>query len=300
MKKKPAWLAYLKRGLRQGSWPALQRFVVSKKVYDLPPVRLHTNSDTCVHVCLCEAHVTMLHWMLRSLIRHAEAPFRVIIHDDGSCSEKTRAGLMQKFEGLEFITRSEARKRVPPLLKNYPLLREWWPTNEGSINVKWLDAYLLGDSQIILLLDPDVLFFTNPGDLFEVNSRTLWMKDVCYMLEIAPEESVRLFGGHPLPPLNTGVGRIERCRFSLELAERVLRRLQKPRDDMTLHAVITAQGNDFSLLPPSYALATELGLNGIIAKHYTNPYRFWFFEEGVPRVARDLGLPLSRWLRERA
>jgi len=278
----------------------LQRFVVSEKVHDLPPVRLNTNSDVCVHVCLCEAHATMLHWMLRSLIRHAEAPFRVMVHDDGSCSARTRSELLEKFDGLEFITRSEARKLVPPLLKDYPLLREWWPTNERSINVKWLDAYLLGTSRIILLVDPDVLFFTNPVDLFESNSHTLWMRDIGYMLEISPEESVSLFGGHALPPLNTGIGRIERSRFSLEVAEGVLRRLQKPRDDMTLHAVITAQRSDFALLPSSYQVATSLGLGGIIAKHYVTPSRFWFYEEGVPRVARDLGLPLSRWLRERA
>jgi hypothetical protein len=297
--KKPAWLAYLKRGLRQGTWPALQRFVVGEKIRDLAPVRLNTSSEICAHVSLCEAHATMLHWMLRSLLHHAKAPFGVTIHDDGSCSAKTQIELQEKFPGLEFIARSEARKLIPPLLKEYPLLHEWWPKNERSINAKWLDAYLLGKSRFVVFVDPDVLFFGNPVEVFEENPQTVWMRDCCYMLEIDPEDSVRLFGGYPLPELNTGLGRIERSRFRPELAERLLQVLKKPRDDMTLHAVMTAQRNDFTLLPSKYKIATELGLEGVVAKHYTNPYRFWFYEEGIPRVSRDLGLPLSRWLRER-
>jgi hypothetical protein len=297
--KKPAWLSYLKRGLRQGSWPALQRFVVSRKIHGLPPVRLNTNSEFCVHVCLCEAHVTMFHWMLRSLIHHMQAPFRVTVHDDGSCSEKTRAELLEKFDGLQFIRRREAQELMMPLLEHHPLLQRWWPTNERTINVKWLDPYILGDSPFVIVLDPDVLFFRKPGELFEREPQCAWMRDCCYMLEIDSKESVRLFGGHPLPELNTGIGRIERSRFNLDVAEGVLRVLQKPRDDMTLHAVITARRNDFAFLRPAYKLATELGLDGVVAKHYTNPYRFWFYEEGIPRVARDMGLPLARWLRER-
>jgi len=260
---------------------------------------LQTSSDLCVHVHLCQAQATMLHWMLRSLIRHTQVPFRVMVHDDGSCSPETRSELLEKFEGLEFITRSEARERIPPLLKNHPLLRQWWPTTERSWNVKWIDAYLLGDSRFVLFLDPDVLFFANPTELFQRTSQTLWMEDICYMLEIDPQESVRLFGGYPLPPLNTGLGRIERCRFSLDMAERVLQVQREPRGEMTMHAVITAQRRDFSLLPSSYRIATELGLGSVIAKHYVTPYRFWFYEEGIPRVASDLGLPLGRWLRER-
>jgi hypothetical protein len=241
----------------------------------------------------------MLHWMLRSLIHHAKAPFRVVIHDDGSCSEKTRIDLQTKFEGLLFMSRSETAKLIAPLLEGHPLLQEWWPTNARSVNVKWLDAYLLGDSRFIVFVDPDILFFGNPVELFEPNPQPAWLRDSEYMLEIDPEESVRLFGGYPLPVLNAGMGRIERSRFNLDLAEHVLRVLQQPRDDMTMHAVITAQQNDFTFLPPAYKMATQLGLEGVVAKHYTNPYRFWFYEEGIPRVAQHLGLPLSRWLRER-
>ena len=44
---------------------------------------------------------------------------------------------------------------------------------------------------------------------------------------------------------------------------------------------------------------TEPGLQGVVAKHYTTPARFWLYEEGIPRVARQLDLPLPRWFRER-
>jgi hypothetical protein len=70
-------------------------------------------------------------------------------------------------------------------------------------------------------LDSDVLFFGEPSTLFEEGT-SAWMRDSSYMLDIESQASVGLFGGHPLPPLNAGVGRIERARFDLDLAAALL------------------------------------------------------------------------------
>jgi hypothetical protein len=162
-----------------------------------------------------------------------------------------------------------------------------------------VDVYLLGETPHVVLLDSDILFFADPEELFRDSPEAVWMRDSSYMLYVKPEESVRLFGGQPLPQLNSGVGRIERGRFSLDLAEALLAHLKVPRDDQTLHAVTTARRPAFGLLPDTYDCATERGLRGLVCKHYTNPFRFMYYEEGIPRAAKLLGLPLPRWLRER-
>jgi len=288
---------YFKRGIRQGLWPLQQRFIVAPKIMQLPPVELKTSNEFGVHVRICESDAIMLHWALRSLLNVVNIPFQLTIHDDGSCSEQTLSLLAEKFIGITIIKREDAAKRVLPLLKDYPTLLQWWPTTYRSL--KWLDIYLLGNTRYIIFLDSDILFFQEPIELFRACPTTVWMQDSSYMLYVQPQESVELFGGYPLPQLNSGLGRMERSRFNLELAEKVLRHLKSPRDDQTLNAVITAQFSDHELLPSSYDCATALGLENKIAKHYTTPFRFWFYEEGIPRVSKLLNMPLHLWLQER-
>lgn len=297
--RKSEFLRFAKRGIRQGTWPLLQRYLVAPEITKLPAIRIPAASELGVHVFVCEPQAIMLHWALRSLLEVCHTPFSITIHDDGSCSAKTLSLLAEKFPGARIVHRDEAVKLIPPKLSKHTLLKQWWLASACSINVKWIDAYLIGDSPYIILLDPDVLFFDEPLELFQSTGKTVWMRDSSYMLELAPQESVALFGGYPLPQMNTGLGRIERARFDPGLAELLLNHLQTPRDDMTLHAVITAQKPDFEMLPGEYDCATQLGLEGKIAKHYTSPFRLWFYEEGIPRVAKLLGLSNRRWLNER-
>lgn len=239
----------------------------------------------------------MFHWMLRSLLSLWLKPFRVVIHDDGSLSKETIASLRETFVGIEVIGAKEAEARMAVLLCNHPGLMRWWPTTHWA--KKALDVYLLGDSKYMILLDADVLFFGEPSTLFAEEGTSAWMRDSSYMLDIESQASVGLFGGHPLPPLNAGVGRIERARFDLDLAAALLEVVPRPSNDMVFHAVMTAQREDFELLPDAYDCGLESGLKGVLVRHYTNPVRFWYYEEGIPRAARNLELPLSRWSRER-
>jgi hypothetical protein len=289
---------YLRRGFREGTWPLLQRFVVAPRILRQPPIQIHRSDTFEVHMRICERDALLLHWSLRSLLHNCQQRFGVTIHDDGTCSTQTLSIFAEKFPGAKIITRSKAASHIMPLLDSFPNLRQWWPTTYRAI--KWLDVYLLGDTTYIIFLDSDVLFFREPLDLFQECSTTVWMRDVAYTLYIDAQESVALFGGFPLPPLNSGLGRMERSRFNLSLAEKVLIHLKQPRDDQTLHAVITAQYPDHDLLPShAYNCAFNLGLEYMIAKHYTTPFRFWLYEEGIPRVARILKLPLHHWLTER-
>lgn len=288
---------FLRRALRQGAWPLLQRYSTFPGILTLGPVELASAGATAVHILLCERDVVMFHWMLRSLLSVWFRPFRVVVHDDGSLSKETIASLRRTFVGIEVVGAQEAEARMAVLLRNHPGLLQWWPTTHWA--KKALDVYLLGNSKYMILLDADVLFFGEPSTLFAEVGTSAWMRDSSYMLDIESQASVGLFGGHPLPPLNAGVGRIERARFDLDLAAALLKAVPRPSNDMVFHALMTAQREDFELLPDAYDCGLESGLKGVLVRHYTNPVRFWYYEEGIPRAARNLALPLSRWSRER-
>jgi hypothetical protein len=66
--------------------------------------------------------------------------------------------------------------------------------------------------------------------------------------------------------------------------------------DQILLALLTANGRWTLLDEDRYMQASEPGVRGVKAKHYTTSFRALYWEEGIPVAARALKLPLSRWL----
>ncbi|HKQ03903.1 MAG TPA: hypothetical protein VJ464_02135 [Blastocatellia bacterium] len=307
---KPEFIRFVRRGIRQGTWPLLQRYAAFKRILNLPPIQISQDSDFAVHILTCERDALMLHWAVRSFASHVSEPFQLVIHDDGSCSPNTLKRFSETFLGATVIPRRQACLEVAKHLRGFPNLLE---TNRNSFaSIRWIDFYLLGASKFIIFLDPDVLFFASPTHLFEGSDSALWMRDCFYSLHITQEEANDRFGGITLPQLNGGLGRIPRSCFDPMLASRVLDFMQQSyvgqraaqlglptMDDMPYSAVYSAVYGKCHLLPESYQIGMEPGLQGVIAKHYTTPRRFLFFEEGIPRVAHHLGVSLPPWLRER-
>lgn len=305
----PEILRFLKRAARQGSWPLLQRYSVFPRIIEQPPVECAKTSDFAVHVLVCEKDATMLHWCLRSLLQCATSPFRLYVHDDGSCRAETLDRLRRSFVNAEVLQRDRASAVVEPRIVDSPELVQW--RREDYIAAKCLDFYLIGDEEWVIILDGDVLFFTDPTEIFERSQFAIWMQDCFYSPYIEPDEAEKLFGWRPMP-VSGGLGRMRRESADLKLLQEVLRFKAQPHihararqrglprlEDQTYHALLAGRQPQSRFLPASYQVALEPGLQGIIAKHYTTPARFLLFEEGIPRVAQHLSMNLPRWLSER-
>lgn len=289
---------FFKRALREGTWPLLQRLLVYPKVLRLPPVPLGSNPDFGVHVVVGEQHVLMAHWMIRTLHHFAGAVLDVTIHGDRTLTPKSAAGFSASFPGIRTIGWKATRDHVRDLLRWHPRLDRW--SRQSAWALKGLDVYLLGSSRFVVLVDADVLFFGKPDPLFAATPGAVWMRDGSYALDLPPEAGRDLFGLCPFLQLNAGCGRIARSAFDLDLAERLLAHIGEPVGDQIIHAAMSARLADATLLPAlEFNYVKERGLEGRIARHYTTPYRFLLIEEGVPRAARLLGLPLPAPLRER-
>lgn len=289
---------FFKRALRQGTWPLLQRLLVYPKVLRLPPVRFAGNATHAVHTVVRERDAIMAHWMLRTLHHFAPTPLSVTLHLDPTVSPGTARLVAERFPDARVVSHDEAMARVMPQLLGRSRLARWRESSAWAI--KAVDTYLLGTSRWMISLDCDVLFFGPPLELFEESPAAAWMEDGNYALDVPPAAGVDGLGLRPLLPINTGVGRIERGLFEPAIAERVLGMVAEPVNDQLIHAALTAQVADAALLPRGpYNYVKERGLEGRIARHYTTPYRFLLIEEGVPRAARLLGLPLPAALRER-
>lgn len=290
---------FFKRALRQGTWPLLQRLLVYPKVLRLPPVRFAGNATHTVHTVVRERDAIMAHWMLRTLHHVAPAPLSVTLHLDPTVRPGTAARFGKSFPDARVISDEDARAWVLPLLEGFPRLRRWRESSPWAI--KAVDTYLLAESRWMLSVDSDVLFFAPPDALFADSPNAIWMEDGNYALDLPPEAGADLLGLRPLLPINTGVGRVDRGLFDPAIADKVLEQVTEPVNDQVFHAAFSARTGDAVLLPSApYNYVKQPGLEGRIARHYTTPYRFLFVEEGIPRAARLLDVPLTPLLRERA
>ena len=161
----------------------------------------------------------MAHWSLRSLLQHWTDPFRLYIHDDGTCTRQTLSILREKFINAAVIPRTDASREVVPRLGNSADLISW--RERDYIAAKCIDFYLIGLEEWVIILDPDVLFFGQPSDLFELSPASLWMMDCFYSPYIDPEEAKRLFARVP-QPVSGGLGRIRRDSIDLGLLREIV------------------------------------------------------------------------------
>jgi hypothetical protein len=284
-----------RRAVRQGSWPLLQRYVVGPKIFDLPAQSIASKSPYEFHIVAGMRQELMLHWCLRSLLNHSDRPIAVFLHSDGTLSPTMISRAKCCFPGLVVVEKEQADAIVENELAKFPCLRRLRSSRETAwVGIKAVDPFLFGTSDDVYFIDTDVIVLAPPVTFFDAR-RTCWSKDSWWSLDLTPEELLS-YSSRPFPQLNTGIGKLSRRRFRPEVLERYLYLEQHVRNDQILLALLTVEG-DWELLDEElYGLASEVGTKGRVAKHYTTPFRFLFWEEGVPTAARDLKVPLSHWL----
>jgi len=221
----------------------------------------------------------------------------VCIHEDGSFTDRDVRYLEGKYPGIKIWRRKEADEKMYIILKDYPALLHYRKCDFWAI--KALDVYFLSQAKYMLLVDADVLFFGQPTELFKDDDKNYWMEDVCYMLGISSEDCETGLNLEKLKPMNAGLGRVQRRVVDLDLAERFLKIQAQPVNDMIFHAIFATKYSSITLLNDKYMLKFRQGVDDIIAKHFVNPIRFWFWEEGVPRLAKSFKIRLHHFLKER-
>lgn len=117
---------------------------------------------------------------LHSLQAHSGLVFRVVLHDDGSLDETTRARLRRLFPQAEFRLRAESDARFAELLpaEKFPWLHD---RRRHYPNIRKLIDPHMGARGWRLVLDSDMLFFRRPDFLLlwlAAPDRPLHMSDV--------------------------------------------------------------------------------------------------------------------------
>jgi hypothetical protein len=276
-----------------GLGTAHYRDTVRFRILNTQPIA-NTTDRTCeIHVLTYEKDWLNLIWTLKTFYHYSGRRYALCIHDDGTLTTENRATLQHHFPDARIIDRPTADKHVLKKLSAHPRCLEFRKTNHLSPKIFDFPAYL--ESDRMLLLDSDVLFFAEPTDLLErIENPNYQLNtvngDVSSSYTIEPEVVQEKFGFKVIDRFNSGLGLIHKASLNLDWIEEFL---ALPdiighfwRIEQTLYALCSCRFGA-ELLPPVYDVHLEGDINGAPSRHYVGKIRHLMYGEGIRHLTKN-------------
>ncbi|WP_421656721.1 hypothetical protein [Leptothermofonsia sp. ETS-13] len=282
----------LRQKYQHGLHTAYYRDTVRNRILKTKPITSTTDKTCEIHVFTCSQDWLNLIWALKSFYHYSQRRYALCIHDDGTLTSGDRAILEYHFPDARLIEREQADRRVLATLQNYPRCLEFRKTNHLSPKVFDFREYL--ESDRMLLLDSDVLFFAEPTVLLHriedpnyhfntVNG------DVASAYTVEPEVVKAQLGFEVIDRFNSGLGLIHKQSMQLDWIEEFL---SLPniighfwRIEQTLYALFSSKYG-VELLPPEYDVHLDGTINGSPSRHYVGKIRHLMYREGIQHLVK--------------
>jgi len=257
-------------------------------------------SDISVHLLIGVRSYREVAVTLRSWERFTKRAWNCFLHDDGTL-EPEHLRYLEKYCGnCRIIPRSESNIAVNEGLAAYPECRKLREKLPHSL--KFFDFLHYAPGKRYFVLDADVLFFAEPGELLQ---RMDAREPGCWFNKESPESycltrrALEDFLGRDLwRGVNSGVAVIEKKAMSLDLIEKFLAHFEQRWDcsglaEQTAFALCASAYNQGAFLPKEYEISFKQWKSpGAVMRHYAAHTKFdMMYVEGVvtllPRLLKS-------------
>jgi hypothetical protein len=272
---------------------AYLRDTVRFRILNSLPI-VNTLDQTCeIHVLTCAKDWLNLVWTLKTFYHYSQRQYALCIHDDGTLSNADRTTLQHHFPHARLIARPSADRQVLAELQNYPRCLEFRKSNQLALKVFDFASYL--ESDRMLLLDSDILFFAEPIELLQrIEDQHYGLNtvngDIASAFTVDPNLMPEQCGFTMIQRFNSGLGLIHKASLNLDWIEEFL---SLPniighfwQIEQTLYAMCSSRYGG-ELLPPSYDVHLEGGINGAPCRHYVGKIRHRMYGEGIQTLVNQ-------------
>jgi hypothetical protein len=306
---KPSVWTFFARGSQQlrkhGPRLLWLRYVRRRAILRTPPLLCPDTATLEVHTQVCARDWLNALWTLKSFSLVTGEPFKLLILCDRTVPENAILRMLAHFPEACVIRceqpSEETRQTFAPRWPGLFALR----TNERFFTLpKIMDSFAHRQSDMILTIDPDVLFFEDPKELradldlarpyFARLNQPLNDFDPKGAFSIDATRVRELFGLELPRRFGCGLGSLHYGKIDWDFIERVLAAVPPDPErgfllDQTITLLVSlTQG--WELLPPErYAIEPVASLVGVVARHYYSKTRDLLYLEGIPRLI-ELGL----------
>lgn len=302
----PNAFTFLSRGVSQvrkfGVRLLWHRYVTRRRILEADTVRCPENADIEVHMQVCARDWLNALWTIRSFWHAIRQPFQLVLFCDRSVTEEMQALLRHRLPGADVIPcevpPSEVKARFA---ERFPELYRLRADGRFFTLPKVLDSYAARRHEVVLTIDPDVLFFARPDELvadldparpyfgrFNLPRRDADPRSA-FCIDATPLHE--LFGVELPLRFNCGLGSLNYAAANWEWVEHILKTLPPDPErafmlDQTIFWLMAERGHWETLPPERYALEPVERMEGVVARHYYGKTRDLFYVEGIAELLR--------------
>lgn len=281
----------LRQRYQHGLSTAHYRDAIAPRILYSKPVLDTTDLTGEIHLFTSQMDWVNAVWALKSFYYVSQRRYALCIHEDGSLTPEQIQQLQSHFPRARVVDRATADAFVFSQLAAYPRCLKFRQTN--LLSPKVFDFLLYLNSDRLLLLDSDVLFFQTPTALLHSlddssYSLNLLNRDIASAYTVEPETAASV-GVELRPRLNSGLGLIHRRSLNLAWLEEflelpnILRHVW--RTEQTLYALCSSRFG-VEWLPPAYDVRLDRGIGDSPCRHYVGKIRHLFYAEGLRHLVQ--------------
>ncbi len=272
---------------------AYYRDTVRQRILNTKPIE-QTHDRTCeIHVLTCAKDWINLVWTLKTFYYYSNRHYALCIHDDGTLTKNDLAALKYHFPNARMIDRPSADARILAELETYPSCLEFRKSNHLAPKVFDFRSYL--ESDRMLLLDSDILFYRSPIELLQSIEDPNYLLntvngDIASAYTVDPKMVQEKCGFAMIQRFNSGLGLIHRASLNLDWIEEFL---SLPgiighfwQIEQTLYALCSSRFGG-ELLPDAYNVRLNQGIGCSPSRHYVGAIRHLMYSEGIRQLVRQ-------------
>jgi lipopolysaccharide biosynthesis glycosyltransferase len=242
----------------------------------------------------CHRNVDMAMWCLKSFSYYARESPHITIHDDGTLTAQDKGLLRDHFDRCTVVDKAEADERMDKVLIGHPLCRQMRAKSDFYCALKLFDPAVYALTDVILLIDSDILFFQRPSELLDCVGRgsPCFSSDYQDAYAVPGEELRRHLGIDVLPSVNLGLAVMRRADYDFDFMERYFACFPVPirdvnRHEQTLYALLMSTRGAHRL-GSAYQLSRQPINEGTVSHHFVNDgSRVRFSTRGVSALRRS-------------
>ncbi|MDB4926975.1 hypothetical protein [Mucilaginibacter sp.] len=256
------------------------RSVLEKKINLLPPIHtVETNAQLTLSIL---ANKKNFYESIAALYSFCfwNKDIYINYHEDGTLSEQEITILKKIFPGITIFRRKLQDATVVNYLLSKGYIKSAELRRNFILSLKLFDTIVEKKTPYLLLIDSDVLFFSQPKNIIDIVEKAIL--NGCYNKDVNSaycfsDEIFNKYLDHPIiDKFNSGVFLHNLNKDCFEFIETVLKQeLRLPASwhlEQTLFAMYATHKGGFEALPKCYDLARKernLG-NFIISEHYVH------------------------------
>jgi len=203
----------IKKNIYLNPWRIMKKFnylyykeICAKHILYSNPIHCKSPDPLEVHMLTGEKAVIESMWCLKTFYKFIDLSLRLVIHDDGTLSNKSISIFYNHFKGVKIIKKDEADKKIITNLKGYDYSMKYRIDNYMPHSIKLIDFFYFSKNSF-LALDSDVLFFKKPMEVlrFLEEGKGFYMSDYRNSYSLSREDLGSHYNFEILPRINTGL-----------------------------------------------------------------------------------------------